>query len=178
MTRAPDDDPDGGNTGDVAMGDGRRGRRKRKFLVFAVLPVLMLIGVMAGTYYSGLDEPLLRRWRGTPAPTGGARQETVLPAFYDLPEMLVNLDSEGRGPHYLKIDVSLELASPQDAGAVGAATPLIVDDYQVLLRGLTLDDLQGSADLARIRHELLTAADSEIRPAKVKDVLIRELLVQ
>jgi flagellar FliL protein len=43
---------------------------------------------------------------------------------------------------------------------------------------LRIEDLQGSAGLLRLREELLTRVNSSVKPAKVNDVLFKEMLVQ
>ena len=56
--------------------------------------------------------------------------------------------------------------------------PRIVDNFQVYLRELRLDDLRGSAGVYRLREELLARVNTAVRPAKIKDVLFKEMLVQ
>jgi flagellar FliL protein len=56
--------------------------------------------------------------------------------------------------------------------------PRIVDNFQVYLRELRVDDLQGSAGMYRLREELLRRVNLAVRPARVKDVLFKEMLVQ
>ena len=81
-------------------------------------------------------------------------------------------------PTFLKIHVSLELTSDQDAEYVKTMSPRIIDNFQVYLRELRIDDLRGSAGIYRLREELLARINMAVRPAKVKDVLFKEVLVQ
>ena len=64
--------------------------------------------------------------------------------FYDLPEMLVNLNSAGRESSFLKIQVSLELDSAEAIPEVEAMLPRIVDNFQVYLRELRPEELSGT----------------------------------
>jgi flagellar FliL protein len=112
-----------------------------------------------------------------------AEQEGSTPAplktvFYDLPELLVNLNSTGRRPNFLKMSVSLELSSEMDLNRVREFSPRIIDNFQVYLRELRVEDLRGSAGLYRLREELLARVNTAVRPTKVKDVLFRDMLVQ
>ena len=108
----------------------------------------------------------------------------VLPAaplktvFFDSPEMLVNLNSTGRRPNFLKMSVSLELMSDLDVIRVRDLSPRIIDNFQVYLRELRVENLRGSAGIYRLREELLARVNSPVRPTKVKDVLFRDMLVQ
>jgi flagellar FliL protein len=98
--------------------------------------------------------------------------------FYDLPEMLVNINTAGRKRNFLKLRVSLELADEADINIVENVLPRIVDNFQVYLRELRLEDLQGAAGMYRLREELLTRVNAAVRPAQVKDVLFKEMIVQ
>lgn len=156
---------------------GKKKFSGKKLILFVVLPVLLLGGggaafmMMSG----GKEEPAQGK-HAEPARTAPA----VIPktVFFDLPEMLVNLNSNTRRPTFLKIHVSLELTSDQDAEYVKKMSPRIIDNFQVYLRELRIDDLRGSAGIYRLREELLARINMAVRPAKVKDVLFKEVLVQ
>ncbi len=98
--------------------------------------------------------------------------------FFDLPEMLVNLNSGSRKASYLKISVSLEIDNQDDVGDLERHLPRIVDNFQVYLRELRVEDLGGSAGLQRLREELLLRVNAAVRPVIVRDVLFKEMLVQ
>jgi flagellar FliL protein len=98
--------------------------------------------------------------------------------FYEMPEMLVNINTAGRTRNFLKIKVSLELASEQDIARIDNVLPRIVDNFQVYLRELRLEDLQGAAGMYRLREELLNRVNAAVRPSQVKDVLFKDMIVQ
>ena len=153
--------------------DGKKKFSGKKLILFVVLPVLLLGGGGAAFMMlsgGGADKPQ------EPAQT--APLEPPKTVFFDLPEMLVNLNSNTRRPTFLKIQVSLELTSDKDASYVEKMSPRIVDNFQVYLRELRIDDLRGSAGIYRLREELLARINMAVRPAKVKDVLFKEVLVQ
>jgi len=107
-----------------------------------------------------------------------AKEEEGPSAYYDLPDMLVNLNSTGRKKSYLKISLSLELASEEDVKRLEEVLPRIIDNFQVYLRELRIEDLRGSAGLQRLREELLLRVITAAQPAVVRDVLFREMLIQ
>jgi len=74
--------------------------------------------------------------------------------------------------------VSLELTDGRDISRIESVMPRIMDNFQVYLRELRIEDLKGSAGMYRLREELLTRVNAAIAPAKVQDVLFREMLVQ
>lgn len=159
----------------------RRGSDKKKLILFIVLPLLLVVGAAAGAYFSGLADPLLHALKSEKKEVAEEPKQKgeVQPAvFYDLPEILVNLNTAGRKQNFLKIRISLELQSPLDVSKVEAVMPRIIDNFQVYLRELRIEDLQGSAGMLRLREELLSRVNNAVRPAKVNDVLFKEMLVQ
>jgi flagellar FliL protein len=107
-----------------------------------------------------------------------AAQPAKPAVFYNLPEMLVNLNTAGRRTSFLKISVSLELENATDIPRIEAVMPRIVDNFQIYLRELRVEDLRGSAGLYRLREELLARVNNAAQPARVNDVLFKEMLVQ
>ncbi|MDR3514848.1 MAG: flagellar basal body-associated FliL family protein [Azospirillaceae bacterium] len=150
----------------------------KKLVLFVVLPMLLLVGGGAAVMFSGIldaktDEASKKEEKKAEDATKAA------PAvFFDLPDMLVNLNVTGRRPSFLKMQISLELARQEDVPAVQQVLPRIIDNFQVYLRELRLDDLKGSAGMYRLREELLMRVNGAVEPVKVKDVLFREMLVQ
>jgi flagellar FliL protein len=108
-------------------------------------------------------------------PTAAGLQNTV---FYDLPELLIKMNTGGRKSTFLKIRVSLELANAADVPKIEAAMPRIIDNFQTYLRELRIEDLKGSAGMYRLREELLTRVAAATAPARINDVLFKEMLVQ
>ena len=104
-----------------------------------------------------------------------AREDIV---FVDLPELLVNLNVTGRRLHFLKIATALEVAGEDQAAVVRQFVPRILDSFHMYLRAITPEELQGAEGVYRIKEELLIRTNEAIRPAAVRDVLVREMLVQ
>lgn len=152
----------------------------KKIVLFVVLPLLLVVGGAAGAYFSGAADPLFRLFSGGGGEkTKEAETAPVGPAiFYDLPEMLVNLNTPGRKQTFLKIRVALELSDPLDVQRVEQVMPRIIDNFQVHLRELRVEDLQGASGLYRLREQLLERVKTAAKPAKVQDVLFKEMLVQ
>lgn len=172
---------------DFEEGEGSEGgaespRRKPpiKKILIIVLPILLVVGAGAGLYFTGVLNSLLGK--GKEAAQAEAKPEapkTLGPAvFMDLPEMLVNLQSSGRKQAFLKIRVAIELESPTDEPKITMVMPRIIDSFQVYLRELRVEDLQGAAGMHLLREELLTRVQAAAKPVKVNDVLFREMLVQ
>ena len=97
--------------------------------------------------------------------------------FYDLPEMTVNLATEGRTT-YLKVRIALEVENRAMIDQIQPFLPRILDAFQIYLRELRPADLEGSAGLFRLKEELLRRINLSVYPAKVEGVLFKEILVQ
>jgi flagellar FliL protein len=180
------DDAEVGEDGEPLEGGAKKSTSKKKLLMI-VLPILLLGGGGAGVYFSGLvsgkDKAVEVAGENGAAPVGehgadsgdASERGTV---YFELPQMLVNLSTSGRRTSFLKIVVSLELASEADKTSLEAALPRIIDNFQVYLRELRVEDLRGSAGLYRLREELLFRVNAAVSPARVTDVLFKEMLVQ
>ncbi len=136
--------------------------------------LLLVVGGAAAAYFTGLLDPLVEM-AGGGGEEGADLGEAI---FYDLPELLVNLNTTGRKSSFLKIRISLELRNPEDVPTIEGMMPRIIDNFQVYLRELRVEDLQGSAGLYRLREELLMRVSAAAAPAKVSDVLFKEMLIQ
>lgn len=148
-----------------------------KKILMIVLPILLMVGAGAGLYFTGTLDALFGE--SETAEVSDDRPKMVQPAvFHDLPELLVNLQGQGRKQAFLKIHVALELESDLDKPKVDMVLPRIVDVFQVYLRELRVEDLQGAAGMHLLREELLTRVNAAVKPVKVNDVLFKEMLVQ
>lgn len=100
------------------------------------------------------------------------------PAFLKVPDLIVNLASDGGQPRYLRLSVQLELANEADSKAVEAVLPRVIDQFQTYLRELRIQDLRGSKGMYRLQMELLSRVNAASSPTEVKDVLFQEILIQ
>ncbi len=164
--------------GEAAKASGRGGRKRVLLLGLAAL-LLCGGGGGAGLWLAGLLP-------GLPGPGGGAAPEAEgaeaaappPPAFLDLPDVVANLNTTGRRPVYVKLRSKLELARAEDAAAVQAAMPRLLDLYATYLREMRPEELRGSAGTQRLREELVARANLAVAPARIVDLLFVEILVQ
>jgi flagellar FliL protein len=101
------------------------------------------------------------------------------PAFFDLPDVLVNLQSAGSGRAvYLKAKIVLEFEDQKLVDQVKPLMPRVMDTFQAYLREMRSSDLEGSAGLYRLREELTRRVNLAVAPSKVNAVLFKEIVVQ
>ncbi|MAO55694.1 MAG: flagellar basal body protein FliL [Rhodospirillaceae bacterium] len=173
---ADDDDMDGEEGG---SSDGASKSKKKKLIIIVAI-LLLVVGGAAAAFFTGLLEPVLSMITGEDGAHSAAEGDAPegVGLFHDLPEVLVNLNTAGRKSQFLKMKVSLEVASEQDKLIIDAVKDRVMDNFQVYLRELRVEDLQGSAGMYRLREELLRRVRAATAPAKVRDVLFKEMLVQ
>ncbi|KZK77654.1 Flagellar FliL protein [Pseudovibrio sp. Ad46] len=154
--------------------DGKSG--KRKIVIGAIAGVLLLTLGVGGAYV--MDWINLGNTATVKRADGTVEQIQTKPVvFYDLPEMTVNLSTQGRTT-YLKVRIALEVESDSMVSQVEPYLPRILDAFQIYLRELRPADLEGSAGLFRLKEQLLRRINSAIYPAKVEGVLFKEILIQ
>lgn len=151
----------------------KKGLSGKALVLFVLLPLLLLGGGGGGAYFAGVFDS------EEPTPEEMAEQEVKKQVvFYELPEMLVNLNTTELTPSYLKLRVSLELEDETFIPDLKNLMPRVIDNFQVYIRELRKEDLRGSAGIVRLKEELLIRINTSIQPVQVKDILLHEMLVQ
>ncbi len=199
------DDEDGeegeGEEGEDGEGGKKKGMPKKKLIIIIAGAVVLLIGIGAGLYFTGIigggssceeqlddhGEPIpceeeqaakddghgKKKGKGGHGEEGGGGV-----AFLEIPTMIVNLNTEDGTPRYLRLSVQLELGDPLDMEAVQAVIPRVIDQFQTYLRELRVKDLRGSSGIYRLQMELLWRVNQAAAPIEIKDVLFQEILIQ
>jgi flagellar FliL protein len=148
----------------------------KKLVLFIILPILLLGGGGAAAYFLLLKkEP--------PAADEAAKEEehaSEEPQVYVALEkpLQVNLVGTGKRMPYLNLDLWLAVKNEEDAKKLEGVMPRVIDQFQVYLRSLRIDDLQGADGVQRMRDELLMRAKAAAKPIEVEDVLIKSMLAQ
>ncbi|PHZ83343.1 flagellar basal body-associated FliL family protein [Paremcibacter congregatus] len=167
--------------GDLAAGLEQKKTSGKKIIIIvgAALLVLLLGGGTAYFLMSGGDEA---HEQATDLDGGGQASE-VNPEeptellFLELDPLLVNLDTAGGKPKYLKLTISLEVDRQTSLDDLNKKMPRIIDQFQTYLRQLRIEDLNGSAGMFRLKEELLVKVNEAVYPTRVNDVLFKEMLV-
>ncbi len=149
------------------------GNRKRLIIAGAALLLLAGVGAFYFLVLATPDEPAKTAAPGTDMP---ATPPQV--AYFDIPDLIVNIQSADGNPVYLKLSLSLELYSAEERAGIQVLMPRIVDQFQGYLRELRPDDLKGSAGIMRVKEELLRRTNVAAAPYHVRDVLLKEMIIQ
>lgn len=155
---------------DAAQTDAAAGKAKGKRKLLLMLAPLMLGGVGGGLYFAGMIPGVSHG--------GEAHAASAAPVFFEMPDLVANLNVGNRRPTFIKLRTKLELARPEDVELVHAALPRLQDMFQTYLREMRPEELRNSAGTYRLREELIARASLAAPGAQVRDVLFTELLVQ
>jgi flagellar FliL protein len=163
----------------------------KKIILFVVLPLLLIIGGGTGAYFMGFLDKIfppkqLHCENVKEGDKGFAECATMEDAaasnhpgaFLNIPDMIVNLNSTGKQPRFLKVSLKLEVETPEDEKKLTPLLPRVVDQFQVYLRELRVEDLRGTSGIYRMKIELLSRVRAAVPNVKVRDVLFQEILVQ
>lgn len=163
----------------------------KKILLFIVLPLVFIITLGLSAYFFGfLDkvfpkEPLAcenvkegdKDFAECTA-QAAAKNADFPGAFLTMEDIIVNLNSAGKHPRFLKIAVKLEMEDAEEQKKIEPLMPRVVDQFQMYLRELRVSDLRGTSGIYRMKIELLNRVRAVAPDVKVRDVLFQEILVQ
>lgn len=158
--------------GEAGAGNAVAPKKKKMLLIISVMVAIVGILVAVGVvFFMGGEKK--------DKPKDDAHTELPALAIYDAPEFNLSLLSDDpNAQHFIKIKISLELTKAGDSAAMEKLLPRLQDDWGGFLRQMRVTDLQGSANLQRLKEGLLRRANQSLDPVGVKAVYIRELLVQ
>jgi len=157
-----------------------------KLIIMIVVPVLLLVGGGAGAYFMGVfggEEVAAEELEGEgDAEIVVAEVEVpVMPediVFVDLPDLLLNLNVTGKRLRFLKVVTAVEVVNDEMAEIIRQMMPRILDNLHLYFRSVRPEELAGPDGVYRIKEDLLVRINDTIEPASIRDVLVKEMLVQ
>jgi flagellar FliL protein len=166
--------------GEAAPKAGKLSKLLSKKMLMIAVPalVVLLAGSGAGTYFFVIKPHNDAKARLAKAAQPDVPLTPPQVAFSDVPDILVNIQSNDGTPAYLKLSLSLEMDNDLAKTGMQVLMPRMVDQFQAYLRELRLDDLKGSEGVVRLKEELLRRAAVAAAPYKVRDVLLKQMIVQ
>jgi flagellar FliL protein len=175
------DKPEGEAAGEDAPKKGLINKlfgTKKMMMITSGGLLVLLLGGGGGAYFllGGHSEKA-----GTKVASAGAPEIPLVPpqvTFMDMPDIVVNIQTADGSSAYLKLSVSLELQAASEKAGMTVLMPRVVDQFQSYLRELRVDDLRGSAGVMRIKEELIRRVNAAAAPYGVRDVLLKEMIVQ
>jgi len=152
----------------------------RKLQLIAAAGLVVVLGGGGAAFYF-LGSSAEDRAEEAPAEnvqTAAGNLPAAEAAFFDVPDIIVNIQTPDSTPAYLKLSVALELEKDEARAAIEPVLPRIIDQFQTYLRELRVEDIRGSAGVMRLKEELLRRVNLAVAPTPVRDVLLKEMIVQ
>ncbi len=171
-------DAEGGEEGDKKKSGGMM-----KIILFAGVPVLLIIIIAVVLFFTSFGRGLIGLETDENLEEEVVEEAVMeLPehiSYYDMPELLVNIQSStSKRKPYLRLAVKFELHDPEAMKTLDIIKPRIIDSFQIYLRELRVDDLEGSAGSQRLKEELLKRVNAVAAPLKIVDVLFQVFVIQ
>jgi flagellar FliL protein len=146
----------------------------KKLVLFIILPILLLGGGGAAAYFLLFNKPETAEQHAAEE----AKADAEPGVYIEVPKIEANLESTGKRGNYLSLELWLEVKNEEESKKIEGVMPRVIDQFQIYLRSLRIDDLQGADGVQRMRDELLLRARAAAKPIEVKDVLIKAMLAQ
>jgi len=169
MAKSPK--PEGDQEGAEPSGGGSK---KKLIIIGGAAVAVLLIGGGAAFFLTG-GKP------ATPAISDVAAVESAAQPhayYFDLPMMILNLSTADERPTFVKMEIALEVSDEKMLEVIKPNLPRVLDTFQTYMRELRSSDLQGSAGLFRLKEELQRRVNIAVYPARVDDVLFKNVIVQ
>ena len=150
-----------------------------KLQLIAVGALLVVLGGGGAAYYFLAPKPKTADEAALASvQTQAANLPAATAAFFEIPDIIVNIQTPDSAPAFLKLSVSLELDKAEAKAAIEPVLPRIIDQFQTYLRELRVEDIRGSAGVMRLKEELLRRVNLAAAPTQVHDVLLKEMIIQ
>lgn len=152
-------------------------------LVIAIVLLVLVLGAGGFLLFTSTGKRLI----GLESTDEAVKKEKVdeVPptdlTYFAVPELLVNLTKSSprqKAAPFLRLSLKLELPDKESEKTMQAVLPRVIDQFQIYLRQLRVEDIEGSAGIQRLREELLKRVNEVSSSVKVRDVLFEVVLVQ
>jgi flagellar protein FliL len=184
MAKKREEGDDASSAEDSGKAGGKLAFLRNKKVLAAGGAAVLLLGAGAGGFLYWKGRPAAE-----PAPVAAAGEAPRVvvqsgpkkpSAFLDLPEMTVNLAAGGQQDRqqFLRMKIALEVGEQKVVTEIQPMLPRVLDTFQVFMRELRPQDLEGSAGLYRLKEEMTRRVNVAVYPSRVDAVLFKELMVQ
>jgi flagellar protein FliL len=148
-------------------------RKKWNGKRLTLLSLALLLFAGGGTYYLSIIKK--NASQNAESTDKIADKKTV---YVEAPDLFVNINAGQGKSRFLKLSITLQVTGQSNANNIKANLPRITDSFQVYLRELRAEDLNGSAGMFLLKEELMRQVNIELAPARVQNILFKEMLLQ
>ncbi len=114
---------------------------------------------------------------GSPASSDSETVELAAGSvFHALPTVVTDLQPGPHRPHYIKLDVVLEVGA-DSVPHIQVREAAILDSMRAILRDYHRSDLVGTAGARRLRSDLIAVVDAELQPERTRGLLFKQFVL-
>lgn len=168
----------GASEGTPSAEGGGGKRRGSRLIMLVLLPIVIVAAGAAAAYFTGLLDGVL----------GGAPVDEAAPPpkevpiselkFVDVPGIVATLRPDGDRSVYLRMKVSLAVATEADVAQLQRLMPVVRDRINVYLSQRTLQDVTGPGAFGRLNGDLRQGIQAALGDVDVHRMVISDLIVQ
>ena len=159
--------------------------KSKKKLILIAVGIIVFVGITVGAlFFLGVigggksAEEIEAEKKAAAEKKAKEAEKENKSVYFNMKDFIVNLNKVGGQASFLKMSITLEIVGEKNVAEVKEKVPVIRDSFQVYLRELRADDLQGSSGIYRLREGLLLRVNKIVYPIKINDILFREILIQ
>lgn len=148
------------------------GVKGKRLMVIGGILVSLILAIFLFTYFSKSES------KATSTKQASSSQLPIQKSFiYEMPEITTNLAPNNDQETWIKLGVTLQLETSKDQAALDKKLPMVKDAIIVFLREVRSSDLASSGGSLMLKSELLKRINKVMYPVKLRDVLLREILL-
>lgn len=147
-----------------------RGKRILLFLIPLTIIALVVIAYFLVSYF--------RQTTTNTTDTNNSKKElSENYKYYEFDDILVGIMSGNNSRSFLKMSLSIKVSDEKILDELSSKSSVIKDAINLFLRELKSEELSGTSGIIMIKTELMKRINKIISPAKIDDILFKELLL-
>jgi flagellar FliL protein len=159
--------------------DAKKGFFENKAVLLGVIVIVQALVAIGLTQYVLVPKLTVQQ--------AAVGSETIADIVADVPErgvmvglddIIVTLSGDARRPHYLRININLEVKDKATAEAVKIRLPQMRDAVIMTLSEKSMDDLSKPGGKMNLRAEIFRRLDESISGGKLMNVYFSDLVIQ
>lgn len=169
---------------EAAEGEGKKNFPLWVIMLIASNVVLLVVGFVVMSMMTSTKEAAEEE-AATPTeaeqkvePAKITDPKTLVGPEYKLESFVVNLIDDGRGPRYLKIEISFELEQEAVKAELETRLTQITDELLILLSSKRQTDIETTDGKRILRDEIFTRVNKILVTGRIKRVYFRDFVIQ
>lgn len=152
-------------------------KKKLQRILLIVAPIILAIAGAVFFFFFVIKGPKPTEQGEIKQPKSKEQVQLDSNTYLDVDPITVGLSGSGTKREYLKMDITIRLATEEENAAVLAKMPIIKDTLITFLRTLRSTDFNSSNSTLYLKEEVSKRINKITAPIVVKEVLFQEITV-